>query len=219
MYSAVLDNKPFPYAVGKCVCVGRNYAAHAAELNNPVPSVPLLFIKPADSVVIMAPQISIPAQRGSVHHELEIAVLIQHRLKDATDAEAKAAIAGIGLALDLTLRDVQDQLKKQGHPWEVAKAFDGASPMSDFIGIEQIKDLENIEFSLKRNGKVQQHGSSKQMLFPIVPLIAYMSSMFTLNPGDVILTGTPAGVGELQKNDELELELNQQLRVTTKVIQ
>lgn len=219
MYSAVLDNKPFPYAVGKCVCVGRNYAAHAAELNNPVPSVPLLFIKPADSVVTMGPQISIPAQRGSVHHELEIAVLIQHRLKNATEAEAKAAIAGIGLALDLTLRDVQDQLKKQGHPWEVAKAFDGASPMSDFIGIEQIKDLENIEFSLKRNGKVQQHGSSKQMLFPIVPLIAYMSSMFTLNPGDVILTGTPAGVGELQKNDELELELTQQLRVKTKVVQ
>ncbi len=219
MYSPVLDNTPFPYAVGKCVCVGRNYAAHAAELNNPVPSVPLLFIKPADSVVTMAPQISIPTQRGSVHHELEIAVLIQHRLKNATETEAKAAIAGIGLALDLTLRDVQDQLKKQGHPWEVAKAFDGASPMSDFIGIEQIKDLENIEFSLKRNGKIQQQGSSKQMLFPIVPLIAYMSSMFTLNPGDVILTGTPAGVGELHKNDELELELNQQLRVRTKVVQ
>lgn len=219
MYSPVLDNKPFPYAVGKCVCVGRNYAAHAAELNNPVPSVPLLFIKPADSVVTMAPQISIPTQRGSVHHELEIAVLIQHRLKNATETEAKAAIAGIGLALDLTLRDVQDQLKKQGHPWEVAKAFDGASPMSDFIGIEQIKDLENIEFSLKRNGKIQQQGSSKQMLFPIVPLIAYMSSMFTLNPGDVILTGTPAGVGELHKNDALELELSQQLRVKTKVVQ
>src|SRR5690554_6398131 len=109
MYSPVLDNTPFPYAVGKCVCVGRNYAAHAAELNNPVPSVPLLFIKPADSVVTTAPQISIPAQRGSVHHELEIAVLIQHRLKNATETEAKAAIAGIGLRSEEHTSELQSR--------------------------------------------------------------------------------------------------------------
>lgn len=217
MYTASLDNKPFPHAVGKCVCVGRNYADHAAELNNPVPSVPLLFIKPADAAVPMAAQISIPLHRGSVHHELEIAILIQHRLQNATEADVEAAIAGVGLALDLTLRDVQDQLKKQGHPWEAAKAFDGASPLSDFIGIEHIVDLENIGFSLKRNGKIQQQSNSKQMLFPIIPLISYMSSMFTLNPGDVILTGTPAGVGELVVGDELELEISQQLSVKTKI--
>lgn len=217
MYTAVLNNNPFPYAVGKCVCVGRNYAAHAAELNNPVPSTPLLFIKPADAAVSITPRVMIPAEWGSVHHELEIAILIQKKLKNATEAEANDAIAGVGLALDLTLRDVQDQLKKQGQPWEIAKAFDGASPLSEFIGIEQVADLKNIEFSLTRNGKVQQQGNSKDMLFPIVALIAHMSSIFTLNPGDVILTGTPVGVGALVVGDKLELQLNQQLTVQTSV--
>ncbi len=207
MYTAVLESKPFPYAVGKCVCVGRNYAAHAAELNNPVPSTPLLFIKPADAAVALTPQINIPSQWGSVHHELEVAILIKNRLQSATETEAHNAIAGVGLALDLTLRDVQDQLKKQGHPWEAAKAFDGASPLSHFIDIDQVADLENVEFSLKRNGKIQQQGNSAQMLFPIVSLIAYMSTIFTLNPGDVILTGTPVGVGPLAEGDTLELQL------------
>lgn len=215
MYTVALDNKPFPHPVGKCVCVGRNYAAHAAELNNPIPSAPLLFLKTANSVVALEPEFFIPAQWGSVHHELEIAVLIQAPLTSATDEEVKAAIAGVGLALDLTLRDVQDQLKKQGHPWEVAKAFDGACPVSNFIAIEHIADLQNIEFSLERNGKMQQQGNSKQMLFPIVSLIAYMSTIFTLNPGDIILTGTPVGVGPLSVGDKLRLQLNQQLILAT----
>lgn len=218
MLPLVLYKQSFPHSIGKCVCVGRNYAAHAAELNNPIPDTPLLFIKPANAVVPMLPGFSIPTQWGSVHHELEIAILIQEPLTSATESEVKAAIAGVGLALDLTLRDVQDQLKKQGHPWEVAKAFDGACPLSDFVGIEEIADLQNIEFSLIKNGKIQQQGNSKQMLFPIVSLIAHMSSIFTLNPGDIILTGTPVGVGSLEVGDKLELHLNQQLTLTTEVL-
>lgn len=218
MYTVVLNDQLFPYPVGKCVCVGRNYAAHATELNNPVPSQPLLFIKPADAAVPMAPQISIPSQYGSVHHELEIAVVLQHRLKNATESQVRDAIAGVGLALDLTLRDVQEQLKKQGHPWEAAKAFDGSSPLSNFVSIEQIADLANIEFSLKRNGETQQQGNSKDMLFAIVPLIAYMSSIFTLNPGDVILTGTPVGVGPLETADILELQLAEHIAIETVVV-
>ncbi|HUH57816.1 MAG TPA: fumarylacetoacetate hydrolase family protein [Pseudomonadales bacterium] len=218
MYTVVLNDQLFPYPVGKCVCVGRNYAAHATELNNPVPSQPLLFIKPADAAVPMAPQISIPSQYGSVHHELEIAVVLQHRLKNATESQVRAAIAGVGLALDLTLRDVQEQLKKQGHPWEAAKAFDGSSPLSNFVSIEQVADLANIEFSLKRNGETQQQGNSKDMLFAIVPLIAYMSSIFTLNPGDVILTGTPVGVGPLETADILELQLAEHIAIETVVV-
>lgn len=217
MHTVLLDNQPFAFAVGKCVCVGRNYAAHAAELNNPVPSAPLLFIKPADAVVPLSPQIRIPQGQGSVHHEVEIAILIGKRLKNATETQVKSAVAGVGLALDLTLRDVQDQLKKKGHPWEAAKAFDGASPVSEFIGLDQVSDINNIAFCLTRNGQIQQQGNSQDMLFPILPLIAHMSTVFTLNPGDVILTGTPAGVGELKLGDQLRLTLGSDLVVNTEV--
>lgn len=219
MFTAVLNNQPFAHAVGKCVCVGRNYAAHAAELNNPVPSEPLLFIKTSDAVVPLAPEIKIPTHWGSVHHELEVAILIKNTLTDANEQDVHDAIAGVGLALDLTLRDVQDKLKKKGHPWEAAKAFDGACPLSDFIEINQIDDLTNIEFTLKRNGDIQQQGNSSQMLFPILSLIAHMSTIFTLNPGDVVLTGTPAGVGPLQVGDQLELSLENKMTVKTSVVE
>lgn len=217
MLIPVVEGQSFPHAVGKIVCVGRNYAEHAKELNNPVPSSPILFIKPADAALPMAPSFGIPQDRGSVHHELEIAILIGGRLCSASEAEVAAAIAGVGLGLDLTLRDVQATLKEKGHPWEIAKAFDGACPLSDFIAADKVSDWTQIPLSLTRNGKLQQQGSSADMLFPVLPLIAHMSRIFTLNPGDVIMTGTPAGVGPLQSGDELQATLADWLSVTTRV--
>ena len=207
MYFPILAGQPFSHAVGKCVCVGRNYAEHAKELNNPIPQSPILFLKPADAVVALSPSFAIPTHQGSVHHELEIAVLIGKKIYQATSEEAMAAIAGVGLALDLTLRDVQSQLKEKGHPWEIAKAFDGACPVSEFITPEHILDWHNLPLSLIRNGQIQQQGNSAEMLFPIAPLLATMSQHFTLNPGDLVLTGTPAGVGPIEVGDVLTLQL------------
>lgn len=216
----LLDNCPFAHPLGKIVCVGRNYAAHAAELNNAVPDAPLLFIKPATAAVPLAPGFAIPDGRGAVHHETELAILIGAPLTNATADTSRAAIAGIGIALDLTLRDAQDQLKKDGHPWERAKAFDGAYPVSPFVSAPAI-DLQNLTVALWRNGQLQQQGNTSQMLFPVVDLLCEISRSFTLLPGDIVSTGTPAGVGPLQRGDMLTAVLSaatgELVRIDTRV--
>lgn len=201
-----LDGQPFTHPLGKIICVGRNYAAHAAELNNPLPTTPILFIKPATAAAPLAQPVQLPRDRGAVHHEVELSLLIGAELRDAAPAQALAAIAGIGIALDLTLRDLQDQLKKDGYPWERAKAFDGAYPVSDFIGTNG-RDLQNLTVQLWRNGALQQDGNTSQMLFPVAALLAEISRNFTLRPGDVVSTGTPAGVGPLLSGDTLNAVL------------
>ena len=202
VFTPQLNGKVFAHALGKIVCVGRNYAAHAAELNNPIPAEPILFMKPASAACDFAQPLRIPHDRGSVHHETELAILIGASLQNADASQARAAIAGIGLALDLTLRDVQDKLKKEGQPWERAKAFDGAYPVSSFISLSQ-SDLQNLSIQLYRNDKLQQDGNTAQMLFGVIDLIVEISKNFSLQAGDIISTGTPAGVGALQSGDRL----------------
>jgi 2-keto-4-pentenoate hydratase/2-oxohepta-3-ene-1,7-dioic acid hydratase in catechol pathway len=210
MMQLILDQENYAHDLGKIVCVGRNYAAHAKELNNPIPKEPILFIKPASSAVKATPEFSIPQGQGSVHHELEIAILIGVSLTSASEDQVAAAIAGIGLGLDLTLREVQDKLKEKGHPWELAKSFDGACPLTNFVSVNlpDKSDWQAIGLTLTRNGQLQQQGSSADMLFAILPLIAHMSEHFSLQAGDVILTGTPAGVGPLETGDSLLSELS-----------
>ena len=202
-----VDGDAFSQPLGKVVCVGRNYAEHAKELDNPVPDAPLLFIKPATSVVPLEEPIGGPFERSDVHFETELALLIGETLREVTPEQAEAAVVGVGLALDLTLRDVQSALKKKGHPWEIAKAFDGACPLSRFVPIEAPLDWSAIEFSLDMNGERRQHGVARDMLFAIPALLSEMSQHFTLAPGDVVLTGTPAGVGKLEKGASLAFEL------------
>ncbi len=204
--------------LGKIVCVGRNYAEHAAELNNPIPKQPLLFIKPATSAVAMQAPLELPKNVGDVHYETEIALLIGKTISKATPTEALAGVVGVGLALDLTLRDLQSELKKQGHPWERAKAWDGACPLSDFVEIAAVKDWQALELSLHINGVEKQRGQAKQMLTPIAELLSHISQTFTLLAGDVVITGTPAGVGKLATGDKLELALTNLLQVETQVI-
>ena len=203
-----LDGTRIHFPLGKVVCVGRNYAEHAKELNNPVPTEPLLFIKPGSCVVPLDESFSIPAERGAVHYEAEIAVLIGKPLSKKPNAEeVMDAISGFAPALDLTLRDVQDQLKAKGYPWEVAKAFDGACVLAPFVPGDAVVDLRDIGIRLSLNGAVRQDGNSRDMLNPILPLIQHICGHFSLQPGDVILTGTPAGVGPLASGDQLQLEL------------
>jgi len=211
------DGMPVNLPLGKIVCVGRNYAEHARELNNPVPDEPLLFIKPATSAVHLTRPIVLATDKGSVHFETELSVLIGRPLTNASASDAEAAILGYGLALDLTYRDLQSQLKKKGHPWERAKSFDGACPLSPFVPADQLP-RDHQTFTLDIDQKRQQTGDTREMLNQIVPLIAHMSSHFTLLPGDVILTGTPSGVGPLQAGQTLSLELDQALFVETHVV-
>ncbi|MFG6665868.1 fumarylacetoacetate hydrolase family protein [Halomonas sp. HNIBRBA4712] len=213
------DGQEFPHALGKVVCVGRNYADHARELDNPVPSEPLLFIKPATSVVDLAKPLEPPFSRGDVHFETELALLIGETLTHATHEQAERAIVGIGLALDLTLRDVQSKLKQSGHPWEIAKAFDGACPLSAFLPLSRVPNWNALSFTLEINGEQRQYGEGADMLFAIPTLVAEMSRHFTLEPGDVVLTGTPAGVGELPRGAALKLALTGGLEVNTSVVE
>ncbi|MDN7137565.1 fumarylacetoacetate hydrolase family protein [Pseudidiomarina sp. 1ASP75-14] len=190
----------------KIVCVGRNYAAHAAELNNPIPAEPLLFIKPPSSLAKL-PEVRIPTDRGACHHELELAVQVQQRLRRATPEQASAAIGQVTLALDLTLRELQDKLKQQGQPWERAKAFDGACVLAEWLVVDDPAQLQQASFKLFCDEHLQQQGEATQMLMPIAELIAHISHTFTLEPGDVVLTGTPAGVGPLHVGQQLDLHL------------
>lgn len=213
-----LDGAPLDLPVGKVVCVGRNYAEHARELNNPVPTEPLLFIKPATSLVPLTDDIVLSTRRGPVHYETEIALLIGGTLSgEVTHAQAEAAICGIGLALDLTLRELQDQLKAKSHPWERAKAFDGACPLSAFVAPDGL-ELTRIALQLKINGEVRQQGTSAEMITPILALLRQIAEVFTLRPGDVVITGTPAGVGVLKSGDLLELSIPGVLEQSTRVI-
>lgn len=211
------DGSPCPFPVGKAVCVGRNYAAHARELGNAVPEAPILFMKPAAALTTLEAGFSLPQGRGECHHETEICVLIGQRLKAAGESECRAAIAGVTLGLDLTLRELQNELKKKGLPWEIAKAFDGAAPLAAFLKPDDAPDLANASFTLTVNGERRQQGCSTDMITPVLPLLAYISHHFTLEPGDVVMTGTPEGVAALHPGDQLVLEMPG-LRVASRVI-
>ncbi|RFD26921.1 isomerase/hydrolase [Pseudomonas sp. GL93] len=203
-----VDGTNIHFPVGKVVCIGRNYAEHAKELDNPVPTEPLLFIKPGSCVVPLEGGFAIPTERGSVHYEAEIAVLIGKPLSaKPSREEVLDAISGFAPALDLTLRDKQAELKAKGLPWEIAKSFDGAAVIAPFVVSSTFADVTDIGIRLSINGEVRQDGNSAQMLNPIVPMIQYMAGCFSLQAGDVILTGTPAGVGPLSVGDEVVLEL------------
>ncbi|PPC78018.1 fumarylacetoacetate hydrolase family protein [Pokkaliibacter plantistimulans] len=213
-----VDGETLIHPLGKVVCIGRNYAEHVRELNNAMPTEPLLFIKPATAVVPMEEPFALPSHLSSdIHYETELAILIGATLKQADEAEAKAAIAGFGLALDLTLRDVQSKLKDKGQPWEKAKAFDGSCPLSRFVRADAVSDIQNLGLKLTINNEVRQDGTTADMINPVLSLLAYISQYFTLQPGDVVLTGTPEGVGQLHSGDQLVVTLDSLLQVETRV--
>lgn len=204
--------------VGKVVCVGRNYMDHIEELNNTVPSEPLLFIKPSTAVCNLEQPLYIPQDQGECHNELEVALVIGKALTNADEKTALAAISGVGLALDLTLRDKQTELKSKGYPWERAKAFDNSCPVSSIIPRSTIPDLSDLQFRLTINGKLRQHGHTKLMMNSAVSLVSHISHYFSLQPGDLVLTGTPKGVGPLFAGDEVTCELDGYISVNTKVM-
>ena len=212
-----VDGSAIDLPVGKAICVGRNYAGHAKEMGAEVPDEPILFLKPASSFRSLIDPIELPAFSQDVHHEVEMATLIESRLSNATPAEAQDAIGACGIGLDLTARDLQTALKNKGQPWERAKAFDGACPLSPFVDVAAFPDLQDVDIKLLVNGEVRQSGNTSDMVFPVADLIAHMSQFFTLQPGDVVLTGTPAGVGPLAADDVVLVELGPDHRFSTRV--
>ncbi|MGA5656046.1 fumarylacetoacetate hydrolase family protein [Rahnella contaminans] len=211
-HGALLD---FP--VNKVVCVGNNYADHIKEMGSQISAEPVVFIKPETALCDIRQPLAIPKDLGAVHHEVELAVLIGTPLKQATEDRVANAIAGYALALDLTLRDLQTKFKAAGQPWEKAKGFDGSCPISGFIPVSEFGDAQQADLQLFVNGETRQEGNTRNMLTPLLPLIAYMSRYFTLRAGDIILTGTPQGVGPLKAGDEIVATLNGK-SVSTRVI-
>ncbi|MGW8312784.1 MAG: fumarylacetoacetate hydrolase family protein [Desulfuromonadales bacterium] len=214
MRKVKLDGQEIP--VGKIVCIGRNYSEHIKELGNQTPDKPVIFMKPASAILASGGTVTIPAYSDECHHEIELAVLIGKEAKNITAEQALHHVAGYAVALDLTLRDVQNVQKKKGLPWEIAKAFATSCPLSDFVTKDRVPNPQKLRLILSVNGEVRQDGNTADMMLPLAELISAVSEYFTLEEGDILLTGTPSGVGRICSGDRLEASIEQvgSLKVT-----
>ncbi|MSR74156.1 MAG: fumarylacetoacetate hydrolase family protein [Planctomycetes bacterium] len=189
--------------VGKIVCVGRNYAEHAREMGAELPEEPVLFLKPSTALLLNPTVIHLPSFSHDVHHEVELVLRVAKRLRRATVEEALTAVDGVAVGLDLTARDLQAKAKQAGLPWAVAKGFDGAAPISELSAVSSLAALALTTLGLQVNGVLRQQGSCAQMLWPLPHLLAFISTRFTLEPGDLVFTGTPSGVAALRPGDQV----------------
>ncbi|CVK15823.1 2-keto-4-pentenoate hydratase/2-oxohepta-3-ene-1,7-dioic acid hydratase (catechol pathway) [Apibacter mensalis] len=187
----------------KFICVGRNYSNHAKELNNEIPKEPVLFIKPDTAFAKPGDDWYIPEFTEDLQHEVEILIKISKVGKYIQPEFAGNYYSEIGLGIDFTARDLQDKLKEKGLPWEKSKAFDRSALIGNFVNKEKF-NLDNLNFSLVKNGQIQQKGNTSEMIFSFNFLVSYISQYFTLKMGDIIFTGTPSGVSKLKENDFLE---------------
>ena len=187
----------------KIFCIGRNYAEHAKELNNAVPTKPLIFMKPPTALLLENKPFFYPDFTKNLHHEIEIVLRISKNGKAIQPEFASRYYDKIALGIDFTARDVQDDLKAKGQPWELAKAFDNSAVLSKFVDLKDF-DASNIAFSMTKNGETVQSGTTKDLIFSFDTLVAFLSNFFTLQQGDLIYTGTPAGVGPVKVGDNLE---------------
>lgn len=195
------------FLVGKIVCVGRNYAEHAKELGNVVPEFPIIFLKPSSAIIFSGENIIHPANTNDLQHEAELVLLIGQDIKNAGIKEAEDAIAGYAVGLDMTMRDVQAEAIRTGHPWTVSKCFDTSAVLSDFISKKDYQLKLNETITLKVNGSIRQNCGLDKMIFSPVELVKDISSLLTLEKGDLIFTGTPAGVSKVISGDKIEAEI------------
>lgn len=212
-----IKNSSLKIPINKIICVGRNYLEHINELGNDIPEKPVVFLKPNSAVIFSGDEIVHPDYSTELHHEIELLLLIGKTIKNATIDQAEDAIIGYGIGLDMTLRDVQDELKKKGHPWTKAKCFDTSAVLSDFILKKDYHISLNEELILKVNGQVRQKDSLSKMIFKPNQLVEYLSSILTLEYGDIIFTGTPQGVSKVNKGDVLFGSLNNLIEINCSV--
>lgn len=202
----------------KIFAVGRNYTEHIKELNNVVPDVPVIFMKPETALIKNNNPFYFPDFTKNIRYETEIVLKISKEGKHIQPKFSRKYFEEIGLGIDFTAVDVQEKLKQQGLPWETAKAFDGSAPVSDFVPVSRFQNLQDIRFSLKVNGEERQKGHTEQMIHSFEDIIAYISCFFTLKKGDLIFTGTPAGVGSVRIGDVLEAFIEDEKMLEVKIL-
>ena len=201
----------------KIICIGRNYADHATELNNPLPKTPLFFLKPDSAILKNGAPFFIPEHSDEIHHEIELIVKINRIGKHIEPKFAHKYYNEIGIGIDFAARDVQEECKQKGWPWEIAKAFDGSALIGKYYKKDLFSNPQELNFSLEKNEKLVQSGNSNQMIFDFNTIISYVSRFFTLKIGDVIFTGTPAGVSRVQRGDTLVGYLEGRESLKTKI--
>lgn len=191
-------------------CIGRNYINHAKEMGHTPPSRPIVFLKPVSSICFSGTEIELPRQSKNVHHEVELVLAIGKKGRNIPIEDALGYISGYGIGIDLTARDLQKEAKELGEPWSVAKGFDGFGPLGNFIRFDS-DIFPDLKIELLINGTLKQSGLTSQMIFPPQELVSYLSNIFTLNPGDLIFTGTPEGVSAIKEGDSVSAHLNNTL--------
>jgi 2-keto-4-pentenoate hydratase/2-oxohepta-3-ene-1,7-dioic acid hydratase in catechol pathway len=202
----------------KIICIGRNYAAHAAEMKSEVPKEPVFFMKPDTALLPKRTPFYIPDFTKELHHEVELVLRISKVGKHIQEKFASTYYDAIGLGIDFTARDVQQQCKEKSLPWEKAKAFDHSAPIGEtFIPVDEFSDMNNISFSLLNNGKLVQKGTTQDLLFSFDQIVAYVSQFITLKIGDLIFTGTPDGVAKVEQNDHLEGYIGERKMIDLKI--
>lgn len=207
-HSFTVSGQAAAVPAGKIIAVGRNYREHAREMGASGEEPPLLFLKPASALVPDGGVVRRPSFSLSLHHEVEIVVAIGRAGKHIPEEVALEHVLGYAVGLDMTLRDVQAEAKRRGHPWAVAKGFDTSAPLSMVVRASAVPDPTALELELRVNGELRQTGRAADMILPIPALITFISGIFTLDPGDLLFTGTPAGVGEVFPGDELAATLS-----------
>lgn len=217
MQKIVVDGKPI--VPGKVVCVGKNYLAHIREMGGgkPMPE-PTIFMKPNSSIVSGKDSVTIPARLGLLHHEVELCFVISQPCKSVSEQDARHAISAWGVGLDFTLRDRQSVAKKSGGPWTISKCFDGAAVFGEFVSKDDSFDPVSQEISLKIGGEVKQSAKTDRMIFSFGEVISFVSAFMTLDVGDVVMTGTPEGVGEVNDGDVIEAEVSSLPPLTVKIL-
>jgi len=191
----------------KIICVGKNYEDHIKEMSSLKPSSPVIFLKPPTSITLNGSRFSIPDFSNEIHHEIELVIKISRNGKNIKIEDSQNHFREISLGIDFTARDIQNYCKKMGYPWELSKAFDGSAAIGDFIAKDDF-DINNINFYLNKNNKMVQQGNSSEMIFSFNQIISFVSNYFTIEEGDLIYTGTPSGVGAVNKFDKLDGYLN-----------
>jgi len=203
-----IKNSSKDFTVGKIVCVGRNYSEHAKELGNEVLDKPVLFLKPSSAIIYSGDNIIHPDFSNEMHHEVELVLLIGRKISKANLQEAENAIIGYGVGLDMTLRDIQNEARKKGNPWTISKCFDTSAIISDFVLKEDYKLTFDEEIALYINGVVKQKDQLNKMILNPSQIVEYISSLMTLEEGDLVFTGTPKGVSKVNRGDKLKAQIN-----------
>ena len=194
-------------APGKIVCIGWNYRSHVKELESELPKEPTVFLKPSSCLISDGDSIVIPSGVTNVQHEVELAVILGPWCKDATEADALSYISHVAVFNDVSARDMQTEARRTGNTWDLSKGMDTFGPMSEPVPVGTVGDLQDLELTLTVNGEVRQHGNTRNMIFPVARLISYVTRFMTMEPGDILITGTPEGVSEIRPGDTVRAEI------------